>query len=213
MTPVALALILAIDVSGSVNAVRYELQRHGVAEAFRSPDVQQAIWQAGPNGIAIAVVEWSDTRYPVVPWRIVATPDDLVKLADDIDAVKRTSLGPTHIGEAIIYAVSYFGECSCEPLRRVVDVSGDGVSNGGRPVPAARDAAVEAGVIINGLPILEGGDRDLEAHYRTDVIGGFGAFVRVAATWGDFGTAISEKLRLEIAGLGAAPFTVAMGPP
>ena len=157
MTPVALALVLAIDVSGSVNAARYNLQRHGVAEAFRAPSVQQAVWQAGPNGIAVAVVEWSDMRFPVVPWRFVATPEDMMRLAADIDAVSRTSLGPTHIGEAILFSIAYFGECRCEPLRRVIDVSGDGVSNGGRNVTAARDAAVEAGITINGLPILEGG--------------------------------------------------------
>jgi hypothetical protein len=79
-------------------------------------------------------------------------------------------------------------------------VSGDGRSNGGARVAEARDIAVASGVTVNGLPILEGGYPDLEQHYRVDVIGGFGAFMRVAHTWQDFGTAMAEKLRLEIAG-------------
>ncbi len=200
MTPVALALIVAIDVSVSVSAERYELQRNGVAEAFRAPAVQRAVRQAGPSGIAVSVVEWSNRRVAVVPWRFVASSADMHRLAADVEKIQRTSGGATHIGDAILYAVGHFADCACEPERRVIDVSGDGRSNGGARVAEARDLAVAAGVTVNGLPILEGGYPDLEAHYRVDVIGGLGAFLRVARTWGDFGQAMTEKLRIEIAG-------------
>jgi Protein of unknown function (DUF1194) len=139
----------------------------------------------------------------VVPWRLVSGEASMHALADAIEAVPRQLFGGgTSISGAIDYAMSLFPVPQGAGVRRVIDVSGDGVNNRGRPVTEARDAAIKAGVSINGLPILAL-DPDLDHYYLNNVIGGPNAFVVAAASYETFADAILKKLVTEIAA--AAP--------
>ena len=202
---VDLNLALAVDASGSVNHVRFELQKRGYVEAFANPRVLTAI-KTGPRAaIGITMYQWTGPRMhaPVVPWMLV---DDIASIRDFATRVAASQRqlygGGTSISGAIDYGVQIMGESPFGGGRQVIDVSGDGANNGGRPAEMARDDAVQRGVNINGLPILEV-EPDLEEHYRRNVIGGPGAFVVAAETFEDFGNAILRKLIMEIASTSA----------
>lgn len=198
---VDLNLALAVDASGSVNQVRFELQKHGYVEAFANPRVLQAIKTGPRQAIGITMYQWTGPRLqaPVVPWTFV---DDVASIRDFASRVlaapRQLFGGGTSISGAIDYGVHALGESPFGGGRQVIDVSGDGANNGGRPAVMARDEAVDRGVNINGLPILEL-EPDLEHHYRNNVIGGPGAFVIAARNFEDFGNAILRKLIQEIA--------------
>ena len=197
---VDLNLALAVDASGSVNQVRFELQKRGYATAFANRQVLRAI-RSGPHGaIGVTMYQWTGPgmNVPVIPWTLVRDEATIDQLASDIAASRRHLYGGgTSISGAIDFGVTLFALSPFGGGRRVIDVSGDGANNRGRPATAARDAAVAAGININGLPILEL-EPDLEEHFINNVIGGPGAFVVPAATFQDFGTAILRKLILEI---------------
>lgn len=199
--PVGTALVLLIDVSGSVDGDEYELQKHGVATAFRDPAVVKAIWHQPFGRMAVTVVEWSDTATVVIPWTMVENDDTSYSLAAMIDNVVRSSRGSTALGTAIAFAIDLFPACGCEAARRVIDVSGDGLNNSGALTSAAgRDLAVAAGIVVNGLPITgDGSDVGLFEHYESEVKGGVGAFIIEATGFEDFARAIRQKLVLEIA--------------
>jgi hypothetical protein len=208
---VDLALVLAIDVSGSVSQDRILLQRRGYTDAMRHPHFVQAV-RAGPHGrIALTFVEWSEARRQrqVVDWRLVHDTDSAEAFAAAIEAAAQSGPGWTSISAAIDYAVRLFARSGVTADRRVIDISGDGVNNDGRDVTAARDDAVAAGVVVNGLPILEV-EPALDDYFRRNVIGGPGAFMLVARTRDDFATAVLRKLLVEIAGREAGP-TPAIG--
>ena len=198
----AVQLVLAVDASGSVDSARFELQKHGYAEAFRSPAVHAAIRATATGAIAVTMTQWTGPTMHVdmVNWTLVNDPQAANALADAIDAAPRVLFGGgTSISGAIDDAMALFPQSSWQAARKVIDVSGDGINNRGRPAEDARDAAIAAGVVINGLPILER-EPDLDDYYRHSVIGGPGAFVIAVAHYAQFAAAIRNKLVVEIAG-------------
>ena len=197
--PVDTALVISVDVSLSVDTGRYELQRDGTAAAIASPDFARAA-TIGPNGaIAVTVMEFSDPdrQIPVVTWTRVASVADARALADTVRHVHRSSSGLTGIANALLTADELFDESPWPAVRRVVDVSGDGMSNIGPPIDEVRDKLVADGITINGLPILTE-EPWLETYYTLYLIGGPGAFVIVAKDLDSFADAMRRKLVAEV---------------
>jgi hypothetical protein len=198
---VSLLLVLAVDVSGSVDTARFELQKRGYAAAFRDVTVKAAIRATPTGSIAVAMTQWTgpELQAVAVDWTLIDGDAAADAFADAIDRTPRALFGGgTSISGAIDHARTMFPLSRFQSARRVIDVSGDGANNRGRPVAEARDAAVQAGMVINGLPILAL-EPDLDVHYRTQVIGGPGAFVLPAKTYDTFAEAIRGKLVVEIA--------------
>ena len=198
---VDLELVLAVDISGSVSEARFELQKRGYVAAFRNPRLLQAIQSGSQQRIAVTMLQWTGPvlQVQVVSWRTISTEASMHALADAIEAVPRQLFGGgTSISGAIDYAMSLFAATEAKGARRVIDISGDGTNNRGRPVTEARDDAIKAGVSINGLPILAL-DPELDQYYLHNVIGGPGAFVVAAASYETFADAILKKLVTEIA--------------
>jgi hypothetical protein len=208
---VDLQLVLAVDVSRSVDDEEFALQRTGYAQAFVHPSVIQAI-QSSPNRrIAVTFVEWAgvDFQRVVVPWTVISDPESGALFSEAIGREPRSFWGWTSISGAIDFSMRQFAASPHESPRRVIDVSGDGVNNSGRGSPDARDEAVAAGVTINGLVIMN--DRPtpgffqvpqppLDEFYRNNVVGGPGAFVIAIDDFSTFAFAIVNKLVREIAG-------------
>lgn len=200
---VDLELVLAVDVSGSVDGEEFALQMGGIARAFRDPGVIQAIEKATPRGIAVAVVLWSSSEWQtiVVDWWMIASREDADGFADAVELAPRESTGNTAIGSAIDFSARQFVGNGFEGSRRVIDVSGDGMSNDGPDTTPARDRAVERGITINGLVIVEN-NLPARKFYREKVIGGPGAFAMDARGFADFGRIFLRKLLREISGPG-----------
>ena len=208
--PVDLELVLAVDVSGSIDEVDARLQRDGYIAAIVDPRIVAAIRSGILGRIAVTYFEWAGEGWqaPVVGWRLIHDRASAGAFAAELDRTPIT-VGPwTSISSAIDYAVKLFADNGFEGTRRVIDISGDGPNNTGRMAPAARDAAVARGVVINGLPIVIerfnlswASIPNLDRYYRDCVIGGPGAFVVVAEDYRAFAKAIRRKLILEIAGL------------
>jgi hypothetical protein len=199
-TAVDLQLVLAVDASGSVNEERFELQKRGYVAAFRSPQLARAIGSGPARAIAVTMVQWTGPalQVQVVPWMIVSDAASMERLAAAIAAAPRQLYGGgTSISGAIDHGLALLGSGPFSGGRRVIDISGDGRNNRGRPAAEARDDAVRAGASINGLPILAI-EPDLETFYRDNVIGGPGAFVIAAASFATFADAILKKLIIEI---------------
>jgi hypothetical protein len=199
---VDLQLVLAVDASGSVSEARFELQKQGYAAAFRSPALLRAVGSGPARGIAVTVVQWTGPamQVVVVPWTLVNDEASMQRFAAAVEAAPRQLFGGgTSISGAIDHAMTLFPRSAFTGGRRVIDVSGDGRNNRGRPAADARDEAVQAGVSINGLPILAL-EPDLGEFYRDNVIGGPGAFVIPAASFETFAEAILKKLVIEISG-------------
>jgi Protein of unknown function (DUF1194) len=200
-TAVDLQLVLAVDASGSVDQIRFELQKRGYVAAFRHPRVLQAV-RSGPNrAIAVTMVQWTGPALQVqaVGWTRVGEEESAAAFAAAIERTPRQLFGGgTSISGAIDHAATLFPISPFRASRRVIDVSGDGSNNRGRPVTLARDEAVAAGIGINGLPILAL-EPDLDRYYYDSVIGGPGAFVIAARDYETFADAILKKLIIEIA--------------
>jgi hypothetical protein len=212
---VDLELVLAVDISGSIDDQESRLQRAGYVQALTDHQVVRAI-KAGKLGrIAVTYVEWAGTHYQatVVDWAVIDGPETAAAFAQRLAAAPLHTQMWTSISGAIEYGMVKLQESTHRGRRRVIDVSGDGPNNDGDMMPSWRDRAVAAGVIINGLPIIN--DRpspygmepmpNLDLYYEDCVIGGIGAFLLVANSFYDFGRAIRRKLILEIAGLQPAP--------
>jgi hypothetical protein len=197
-----LALVLAVDVSASVTADSYLLQRNGIARAFENPRLAGAI-SAVPGGIEALVLEWSDPdRIAVtVGWTRLADANSADAFAAAVRATKRSSEGLTAIGPALLAAAAALDDTPEPATRRIIDISGDGMANFGLPPTVARDRIVATGISINGLAILTE-EPWLEAYYRSSVIGGPGAFVVKARDFRSFADAMFRKLVQEIAGAG-----------
>jgi hypothetical protein len=200
-TTVDLQLVLAVDTSGSVNQTRFELQRRGYAEAFRHPRVLDAIRSGSTGSIAVTMVQWTGPQLQVhvLPWTLLkdrATTEAFAAAVEDTP--RQLFSGGTSISGAIDYSMLLFPGAGFKGLKRVIDVSGDGSNNRGRSVTEARDDAVRAGVVINGLPILAL-EPYLDRYYYQQVIGGPGAFMIPAETYEAFADAVLRKLILEIA--------------
>ena len=199
--PVDLALVLAVDASGSVDQVRFELQKQGYAAAFRHPRVIGAI-QSGPSqAIAVIVMQWTGPALQVtaVPWTKISDAASANAFADAIARAPRALFGGgTSISGAIDTSMALLFDNPYRATRRVIDISGDGSNNRGRSVTQARDEAIAKGVGINGLPILAL-EPYLDRYYQENVVGGPGAFVIAAQNYETFSDAILKKLIAEIA--------------
>jgi len=219
--PVDLELLLAIDVSGSIDHEEAVLQREGYLAALTHPQVIAAVKAGYLGRIAISYYEWAGDHYQrlVADWMLVHDEASAKRLADAIAAQPITTELWTSISGAIRYGIARFAESPYAGKRRVLDISGDGPNNRGGPVTVMRDQAVLAGITINGLPIInERPSRwglppspNLDLYYQDCVIGGRGAFIVVAEDFKDFAAAIRRKLILEIADVapGGAPLSKA----
>jgi hypothetical protein len=205
---VDLELVLAVDVSRSMDRLEQEIQRAGYVAAFRHPQVLQAITGGLHGRIAVLYLEWagSDLQEVVVPWTLVDGPGSAADFADRLEAAPLRDATRTSISGGLAFAARRFAESGVFGLRRVIDLSGDGPNNMGPPVTAVRDELVAQGITINGLPRLisgGGGFLDIELldlYYEDCVIGGPGAFLVPVTDLAHFGSAIRRKLILEIAG-------------
>ena len=213
-------LVLAVDVSGSIDAYEFNLQRKGYSEAFRDPRVLDAIRANKLQRIAVTMVEWSGAEFQaqIVPWTVVRDRASAEALAAAILAPPRGPGRWTSISGGIDYSMKLFRESPHKSERRVIDVSGDGVNNSGRPVEMARDEALKAGVIINGLAILNDRPNPYSGFYRQPesqqplgeyfsekVIGGPGSFLISTNDFEGFERAVVVKLVREIAGIEIKP--------
>lgn len=197
-------LVLAVDASGSVNEARFELQKQGYAAAFRSRRVLDAIRAGAHRSVAVTMVQWTGPtlHVVVVGWTEVRDEKTANALADAIAAAPRQLFGGgTSLSGAIDASMQLLAASPFRADRRVIDISGDGSNNRGRPAASARDEALKQGVVINGLPILTL-EPDLDSYYRDNVIGGPGAFVVPVHSYEAFADAILNKLVNEIAGAG-----------
>ena len=200
-TAIDLQLVLAVDASGSVDQVRFELQKRGYVAAFRHERVLQAVRSGPHQAIAVTMVQWTGPmmQIQVVGWTLIGDEETAAAFAAAIERAPRQLFGGgTSISGAIDYATTLFPKSPFRAARRVIDVSGDGSNNRGRSVNLARDEAVAAGIGINGLPILAL-EPDLDRYYYDNVIGGPGAFVVAAKDFETFADAILKKLITEIA--------------
>jgi Protein of unknown function (DUF1194) len=216
---VDVALVLAADVSRSITTDEFQLQRQGYAKAIANPDVVKAI-QAGANGaIDLTFIEWagSDEQQIVVDWQIVHDQVSAQKFADALLMAPRAYYGRTSISAALDFAMTRLKAAGVKAERQVIDVSGDGTNNAGRPLEDARAAALAAGVTINGLAIINTSGETLygggfSGHtqppgglphwYHDNVTGGPGSFLLTVEDFESFGEAMTKKLLNEIA---AAP--------
>jgi len=205
---VDLALVLAVDVSVSMNKDELEIQRAGYAAALKDAEVLRAI-QSGPHGrIAVAYFEWAGvtSRQLIVPWTVVGNAEAAAAVAAKLDRPPGWQPRRTSISGALDFGAALLADSPYEADREVIDVSGDGTNNEGRPVTQARDAAVARDITVNGLPIMadldsfSGNDvARLDDYYERCVIGGPGAFVIAVSDWGEFPAAIRQKFLMEIA--------------
>ena len=217
---VDLLLVLAADVSRSVDQPKFQLQREGYAAAISDKRVLEAITSGRNRRIAVAFVEWSgvSSQKVLIDWALIDGPDTARKFGDQLIELPRSFAERTSISGGIDFSMGLLGRAPYQAPRRTIDVSGDGTNNSGRDVGLARDEAVATGVTINGLVILSerpmawnpehtnpaGG---LANYFRNNVIGGPGAFVLVAEDFNSFGQAIVKKLIAEIADAGPPPRT------
>ncbi|MGE5202172.1 MAG: DUF1194 domain-containing protein [Acidobacteriota bacterium] len=212
---VDLQLVLAADVSRSIDNDEFQLQREGIAAALQNPEVLRAI-RSGPLGVvAVSFVEWSGTgeQNVVVDWSLIRDEEGAGIVGEQVLKAPRSFIGRTSISEAIDFSARLFETSGMTSTRKVIDVSGDGTNNSGRPILEARDEAVARGIVINGLAIINlnpnfgylahtqppGG---LPNYYRDNVIGGPGSFVLQIEDFHSFAQAMVQKLVQEIS---AAP--------
>ena len=197
---VDMALVLAVDVSESVDADEYVLQHEGIARAFENPQIIDTIKTGKRGVIDVLVLEWSDRdkQAVTVDWTTVRDQSSAAAFAAKVRASKRSSNGLTAVGDALLAASAALQRLSDQASRRVIDVSGDGMANIGPPPAAIRDTLVAQGITINGLAILAS-EPWLDTYYDHDVIGGEGAFLLQVQDFNSFATAIQQKLLAEIA--------------
>jgi Protein of unknown function (DUF1194) len=209
---VDLLLVLAADVSRSVDSGKFQLQREGYAAAVSDPHVLDAVRSGRTGRIGLTYIEWSGlgSQRVVIDWTTISDAETAKGFGDRLLEAPRSFADRTSISGAIEFAMSHLARAPFESQRRTIDVSGDGTNNSGRDVSLARDEALAQGVTINGLVILSetplawnpdhtnppGG---LDNYYRNNVIGGPGAFVLAAQNFNSFGEAIIKKMIAEVA--------------
>jgi hypothetical protein len=219
---VDLLLAFAVDVSRSIDAAKFKLQRDGYVAAINNPRVIDAIRSGSTGRIAVCFIEWSGetSQKLVIDWTMIDGAESARRFSDGIVEAPRSFADRTSISGAIEFAMSHLAKAPYESARRTIDVSGDGTNNSGRDVTLARDEAVAEGITINGLVILSetplawnpdhtnppGG---LDNYYRNNVIGGPGAFVLTAQNFNSFGDAIIKKMIAEVAQAEPPPLTLA----
>ncbi|MBN9669901.1 DUF1194 domain-containing protein [Roseibium aggregatum] len=207
--PVDVALVLAVDVSRSMSPEELQIQRKGYAAAVSSPEVVNAIGMGVHGRIALMMFEWANDSHAreIAGWTIIESKADAEGFAEKI--LSDTTFGQrrTSISGAIRHATGFLEDVPFQADRRVIDVSGDGPNNQGLPVTEARDAALQSGIVINGLPLMTTGGigfqfniPDLDVYYRRCVTGGPASFVLPVVDWEQFPDAVRRKLILEIGG-------------
>jgi len=210
---VDLLLVLAADVSRSIDEVEFNLQRKGYAAAMTDPQVLRAIVGGRNHAIAVTFIEWSGAvdQNIVVDWTVVRDEEAAGSVAATMLTAPRSFLGRTAIGAAIDFAMERIAAAPAEADKRIIDISGDGTNNAGRAVTEARDDAIAAGATINALAIINtqanpgyafhtqppGG---LPKYFEENVIGGPGAFLLKIDNFDSFAAAITRKMVTEIAG-------------
>lgn len=208
--PVDLELVLAVDISYSMDAEEQEVQRDGYASAIVSRPVLDAIAQGALGRIAVAYVEWAgaDEQRTVVPWTVIDGAESAKRFAEKLAAAPQRRAYRTSISGALIHSAKMFESSGFESPRRVIDISGDGPNNQGETVENVRDELLERGVVINGLPLMLKRPSfsmmdfgELDVYFRDCVIGGPGAFMVPVRGVGQFPEAVRTKLLMEIAGL------------
>lgn len=201
-------IILAVDVSLSMSPTELEIQRRGYAEALQHETVLKAIHDGVYGRIALAYFEWagSFSQRVVVPWTSISSAEDAKKVADRLSVDPSNSARRTSISGALDFAGDLFAESPYKGLRRVLDISGDGPNNQGRPVADARDKLVNNGITINGLPLMTSSGysssydvEELDVYYSECVVGGPGAFTIPVNDWSQFAEAVRRKLVIELA--------------
>lgn len=207
-TEVDIELVLALDISYSMDLEELALQREGYAQAFRSAEIKKAIAGGQLGRIAVLMFDWASSfdQRVSVPWTLLDTPESIDAFADKISAIPIRRASRTSVSGAIDFSVAQLASNPYEGTRRVIDISGDGPNNNGRPVLPARDDALAKGLTINGLPIVMkrggwGDIDDLDEYYKACVIGGPRAFMVPIRSKEEFIPAIRTKLLLEIADL------------
>jgi Protein of unknown function (DUF1194) len=209
---VDLAIVFAADMSRSVDDDEFKLQRQGYAAAVADPSVLRAIAAGQHGGIAICFIEWSgpEEQQVVAEWTVIRDGESAASFAATLLTAPRSFAGRTSISAAIDFSRAYAAKLGVGAERRIIDISGDGTNNSGRPAPDARDEAVAAGFTINGLAIINENPNPgflahtqppegLPEYYRQNVIGGPGSFLLVVQDFNSFGQAITNKLVTEIA--------------
>jgi Ca-activated chloride channel homolog len=197
----AVALLLLLDVSGSVSTNNYELQKHGIVEAFSDINLRKTI--AKLDRVAISVLQWSNNSKISIPWTILSSEEDISVFVDSVKNMTRSFSGDTALAKALEQGISYFEKTPCEADNKIIDISGDGketllpIEEREKATNAQRDRASELYITINGLPILAV-EKDIVDWYRTNVITQDG-FLIAAENYDDFGRAIKLKLIREIA--------------
>ena len=202
---VDLALVLAVDVSESVDAARFTLQMDGIATALEAREVQASVLSGPHQSMLIALVQWSTRPALSLPWTLLTSAEDVQRFAARVRRLRRASNGFTCMSAALrSIADKLLTQLPVPADRSVVDVSGDGQENCNPPeiVDRVRDELAGAGVTVNGLPILEGDEAaTLEGWYRDHLIGGPNAFLVPAESFDDFDRAIRRKFVTEISAL------------
>lgn len=202
-------LVLAVDVSRSMSFNEQLIQRKGYAAALTDPNVIKAISYGLLGRIAVTYIEWAGdyAQNVVVDWTIIENEADAAAFAAKLETIQPTSMRRTSISGGINFSAGLFSGNGITSQKQVIDVSGDGPNNQGEPVTFARDRAVDAGIIINGLPLMTsdgfgGGFNidDLDEYYINCVIGGPGSFSIPVTEWQEFPAAVRRKLILELAG-------------
>lgn len=206
---VDLELVLAADGSGSIDEREMALQREGYAQAITDPEILSAIAQGFDGKIVITYVEWGGamSQHVIVPWTLIDGPQSAAAFAAALRREPRRAVGHNSISNAIAFSQKLIEENAFAGHRRIIDVSADSGNYGGMPLALARQNALAADIVINGLAILcreaacSGRPRrmDLEGHFAQDIIGGFASFVITADDARSFAEAIRQKLLLEIA--------------
>jgi hypothetical protein len=206
-TPVDLQLVMAVDVSRSIDEVEAELQRRGYIEAMTNERVVEAIVSGENRRIGVCYVEWAGTHYQqtVIDWMLIDSARSARAFSDKLSESPRTSQSWTAVGAALAYSAQRFQSSPFTSKRRIIDISGDGRTNDGPPAELVRDKLVADGIVINGLPVMMNRqnygrpqDAALDKYYEENVIGGPGSFMIVAANFDDFGRAVRSKLIREI---------------
>ncbi len=209
---VDLLLVLAVDVSRSIDAAKFQMQRDGYAAAVADPRVIEAIQSGSTGRIGLSLVEWSGVgaQKVVIDWMTIGDGNSAKGFGDRLLEAPRSFADRTSISGAIEFAMTQFDKAPYQAQRHTIDVSGDGTNNAGRDVGLARDQAVAKGITINGLVILSDNPMSwnpdhtnppggLANYYRNNVVGGPNAFVMVAENFNSFGQAIIKKMIAEVA--------------
>ena len=206
-TAVDLQLVLAVDVSRSIDEVEAELQRRGYIEALTNDRVIDAILSGENARIAVCYTEWAGTHHQVVvlDWAVIDSPAAARRFADKLAEAPRQSQSWTAVGAGLAHAGQRFDNSGFVSKRRVIDISGDGRTNDGPPAELVRDRLLQQGIVVNGLPVMMNRtnfgrppDLTLDKYYEENVIGGMGSFMIVADSFDQFGRAVRTKLVREI---------------